>query len=430
MGGILDCTKAVIIDDEPLQGLQIQPNPPNSQSSRLRHFNTAFDDLNNKLRSRGPEDEKLNQVRLFVYKWEIEDIDYYQSWDLSLNNIIPLELLKRQLILHIRKCFTDPALQANLRELPNTLGIVQDALPTLEGLSQLKSLMDEDLYCLIGPLLPSSVLKKDLSLELSNYIVYIQIQAKSKVSYFSHLTTGNNLMLRKAIDKLEMILNAIKNNPESCSILRPYYVLNIPESLKGVDALNAIKNLESQYGDSIQHVLDLIPKVVLILPEVIMKEDSGFTLYNNRICINKNYFLIDDEISLAKIVITIMHELAHCKRIRYYSNGGYFLYTPERIAGERVREAGNYLERHLFGGVVDFRKLDKNEEAAKRVLNLESYSSLANLEEMKTSMRPYLKPDELSQNVGRRDAGSREVGGCAMEKFRVPINEFRPNVSD
>ena len=101
----------------------------------------------------------------------------------------------------------------------------------------------------------------------------------------------------------------------------------------------------------------------------------AFTTVKGCILLNDSILLEKDETLLtAKLIVIFLHEMGHNKRIQFFSNQKGWARTPEKISGVIVKEAGNFIETELFGGVIDVDSITKEKiEMAKEILKVDNY---------------------------------------------------------
>ena len=101
----------------------------------------------------------------------------------------------------------------------------------------------------------------------------------------------------------------------------------------------------------------------------------AFTTIKGCILLNDSILLEEDETLLtAKLIVIFLHEMGHNKRIQFFSNQKGWARTSEKISGIIVKEAGNFIETELFGGVIDVDTITKRTiEIAKEILKVDNY---------------------------------------------------------
>ena len=162
----------------------------------------------------------------------------------------------------------------------------------------------------------------------------------------------------------------------------------------------------------------------LIIKHSVFPTTCGMTLYSGTICLRDRYIL-DEDLNCAKVkcIVTLLHEIAHCKRIKYYSDGRFYLFTPEKLDYEEIdRESGTCLENYLFGGEINLRALP--DDLAKLVLDPENYSTIQKVNQLKESLKPCLLFSAVScQRIKKCSRAATYPNKCGMSFFK-PIRPF------
>jgi len=170
-------------------------------------------------------------------------------------------------------------------------------------------------------------------------------------------------------------------------IFWPYYILKIPAGVTYIS--QAIDNYFETLNQTIDHLLEFIPKDLLIINPRALPNTCGMTLYSNTICLNESYILEKIlEIAKAECTLTLLHELAHYKQIEYYSNQRFFLFTSDKLEYEKMGEAGDFLEDKLFGGWINLQMVTVR--IANLIIDPENYSTAQKLAQLKENLRPYV----------------------------------------
>lgn len=348
-------------------------------------------------------DDKLTLIKEFSSKWKIPlqgAERRFVKYKYSETPIVPLQDFEAEVVINIRLLLTESRFTAGRASLNDTLEIIQNAIPVIEDLYSSKKDNDKDLYYLVINNLMSSVLDNQSRIELSNSIKAIKSQKKEGKKNFYYKKTKDDKILKESIKAIRSILEKIKQSFDKYTILWPDYILNLPADTTSVnDAIH--KNLNDN-AQTIDHILKLIPQEFLIMKQNILPETDSLTLYSGTICLNEKFFKgYTESILQAQLVVTIMHELAHCKRIQYYSSGQCFFRTPEKFDQIQMNGgAGFYFEEKLFGRRIPIKRLDIT--AAKLILDPDNYSSNEKWNGFKAQLNSALENSNLSQaNVAR-----------------------------
>jgi len=157
---------------------------------------------------------------------------------------------------------------------------------------------------------------------------------------------------------------------DTFEILKQILIINRTDDFQSYEILDCQENLsidenyeKNKIKDNLKkHLLDLVPKKVWIFPEELDPSLDGKTIYSKTLFINDKHLKFlkipcsEEEIKIfqALLIVTILHEISHLKRILYFSNNHYYRYTPEKYGKYNLNcEAGAFVEEDLFGGRVD-----------------------------------------------------------------------------
>jgi len=389
MGGLFSCHKPGIDNDQSVQNSQ---NPQRFRTLPIDPFDQEFDALIHQLQERSDVEVsiRLDWVMRFSERWNIErieEVNLYESWNYALEGIIPLKMVKRQLIICLRLCLSGPSQAWAIYRLPETLKTVQEALLLLEQLFASNDDLDRNLYCLVSTILADSILQMHVKTDLDRYIGLIAEQRSGTKFHFYLQRVEENSTLKRAVEILRTILTRLQQNfAEEYQLLLPYYFPDAPKGIQNIVPFDA----NYPYHLAIDDILDLIPDTFLVISDKALAGDYGLTLYNNIICLNACFFRNDSEICVAQCFITILHELAHSKSIKFHSVGHYVQETPEIRANTCVwKEAETWLETLLFGDKVDFCSL--NSFNSSLIIDPDNYLTRENLQNLRSLLKRYLK---------------------------------------
>ena len=130
---------------------------------------------------------------------------------------------------------------------------------------------------------------------------------------------------------------------------------------------------ENQYNVSpnaeavLKHLKSLIPQELISVSTGF--KFSGKTLVGGKIGIKKYLLLYNDKVQQARLILTLIHELSHKKRLLFANENRFWPKTPEEFLGE----AGLFIDKviygeHVKGAVCNVRKI--NDEIADSILNI------------------------------------------------------------
>jgi len=101
---------------------------------------------------------------------------------------------------------------------------------------------------------------------------------------------------------------------------------------------------------------------------------DGVTSFDEKIFVIERMFYHGIP-NMAALLVTVLHELSHLKRLRYVADGNYFNNSPEKEYPKDVkeREIGNYFEREIFGNLVN--TTDLSEDCSNFILNIQNWDN-------------------------------------------------------
>ena len=97
----------------------------------------------------------------------------------------------------------------------------------------------------------------------------------------------------------------------------------------------------------LRHLNALIPKRIIIVPSIGI-DFVGKTLIGGVIAIKKYLLRAESKIDQARLLLTIVHEISHKKRLIFANNNMFLPKTPEEFASE----AGFYMDKAIYGEFV------------------------------------------------------------------------------
>ena len=97
----------------------------------------------------------------------------------------------------------------------------------------------------------------------------------------------------------------------------------------------------------LRHLKALIPKKIIIVPSIGFSF-VGKTLIGGAIALKKYLFRVQSKIDQARLLLTIVHEISHKKRLIFANNNLFLPKTPEEFASE----AGFYMDKAIYGEFV------------------------------------------------------------------------------
>ena len=159
---------------------------------------------------------------------------------------------------------------------------------------------------------------------------------------------------QEAIEKLTIILSTqpIKENYEEYNINQlfenQFIAIPKPETVR-------------------RHLYSLIPTELVTVP--IVFSFAGKMLVGRKIAIKMHILKFSNNIEKAKLVLVLMHEISHSKRLLFANHNRYWPKTPE----EFLKEAGLFLDKHIYGEYVNeptCRLSSIDEEIADAILNV------------------------------------------------------------
>ena len=167
-------------------------------------------------------------------------------------------------------------------------------------------------------------------------------------------------------------------------LAQAYGLLNINEK----EFIDPLKDPEYTTGLVIQHIRDLLINGILQYGPT--RCILGYTYSKNEFALTRNIFdlseaQLEDEVIVEKhaivLIINILHEMGHMKKIQGYADGKYKKKTPEKF----LKESGIYVECQLFGDFIKDRSYIKylSAEAKKAFLNLDSWKEPCFLQKFK-----------------------------------------------
>ena len=159
---------------------------------------------------------------------------------------------------------------------------------------------------------------------------------------------------QEAIEKLTIILSTqpIKENYEEYNINQlfenQFIAIPKPETVR-------------------RHLYSLIPTELVTVP--IVFSFVGKTLVGRKIAIKKHILKFSDNIEKAKLVLVLIHEISHSKRLLFANHNRFWPKTPE----EFLNEAGTFIDKLIYGQYVNnstCRLSSIDEEIADAILNV------------------------------------------------------------
>lgn len=170
------------------------------------------------------------------------------------------------------------------------------------------------------------------------------------------------------------------------------------EDLEAVDNIGSIYYFIFYDKAIKEHLISLIPKELIIVPTLKSKKKfkfSGKTLIGGKIALKSYLATPKNKITKARLIVCIVHEISHNKRLIYANNSNFLPLTPDKF----LNEAGFFMDKliygeHVRGASCNFLKITN--KIAEKILN-RIHLSQAEAEEIFSS-RNSLSLMELSEN--------------------------------
>lgn len=315
-------------------------------------FHSAFARLIEELTQNKDLSARKRTLEKFITDWEVTYDDVMNRY-LSLHypTQLPLETTERRLAFTLCSYIGSPDYDKGILE--KNLFLIAETIPTLHNLSKSDKALDADTYALLTGFLVDifdSAEARDttkIMISYDNKKLQTSIYYQNVVS--SPVISDVDAIIRQTLDHIRHF------HPQ---LLAPYAYLDLPKG-KRTPIFDRMPSPDSIIG----HLFDLIPKKVLIVENPILRKINGMTLYTRTMVLNEN--IVENlgnpkEVTRAKCMVTMFHELAHHKRQRFYAEGQYFKSTPEKILDLSIEvgtEAGFFLEERLFGGPLNLNKI-------------------------------------------------------------------------
>eukprot|EP01022_Parablepharisma_sp_SALTPOND_P033512 TRINITY_DN88892_c0_g1_i1.p1 TRINITY_DN88892_c0_g1~~TRINITY_DN88892_c0_g1_i1.p1 ORF type:complete len:506 (+),score=30.70 TRINITY_DN88892_c0_g1_i1:197-1714(+) len=227
-------------------------------------------------------------------------------------------------------------------------------------------------------------------------------------------------------------------------LLVPYRELDILEttpSAKIAEAVNAIPLSTVR-----KEIIEFIDSAVIISIKILAKSKIvyGRTIVGGNILVNSHVLITTmngyDPIEVAKVLLVLMHEMGHVKRIRCCSFSCWTHKTPERfiVPGKAKAEAGEYCLWKILGLRPEeiFQVMKRMTLGlAKKLVDVDTWGDLAELAQLVKEIKEVLDSDcnkedsTPKKQIGsydmseRMEQGVEEMGGCTLSTKCAKIIE-------